>query len=76
MDDFACAMFGPVLFVTLSFYGMQFLPLQPLYGDDYQVVSLSVFAAGDCHCCCSHMSPSILPIQAKHTGALAYAVTY
>ncbi|KAA6426345.1 MAG: hypothetical protein FRX49_03456 [Trebouxia sp. A1-2] len=38
VDDFACALFGPVLFVTLSYYGLQFLPLDPLYGEDYQVV--------------------------------------
>ncbi|KAL0048358.1 hypothetical protein WJX82_001548 [Trebouxia sp. C0006] len=37
VDDFGCALFGPVLFVTLSYYGLQFLPLDPLYGDDYQV---------------------------------------
>ncbi|KAL0027712.1 hypothetical protein WJX79_010889 [Trebouxia sp. C0005] len=37
VDDFACALFGPVLFVTLSYYGLQFLPLDPLYGEDYQV---------------------------------------
>lgn len=41
MDDFACALFGPVLFVTLSYYGLQFLPLDPLYGEDYQVVCLA-----------------------------------
>jgi len=40
VDDFGCALFGPVLFVTLSYYGLQFLPLDPLYGDDYQVVCL------------------------------------
>lgn len=38
VDDFGCALFGPVLFVTLSYYGIQCLPLDPLYGDDYQVV--------------------------------------
>ena len=41
MDDFGCALFGPVLFVTLSYYGLQFLPLDPLYGDDYQVVRVA-----------------------------------
>lgn len=39
VDDFGCALFGPVLFVTLSFYGLQFLPLDRLYGDDYQVAN-------------------------------------
>jgi len=41
VDDFGCALFGPVLFVTLSYYCMQFLPLDPLYGDDYQVVCVA-----------------------------------
>ncbi len=41
VDDFGCALFGPVLFVTLSYYGLQFLPLDPLYGDDYQVVCVT-----------------------------------
>lgn len=40
VDDFGCALFGPVLFVTLSYYGIQCLPLDPLYGDDYQVMNL------------------------------------
>ena len=39
MDDFACALFGPAIFVTFSYYVTQFLPLtEPIYGDDYQVV--------------------------------------
>ena len=37
MDVLACANFGPVLFVTLSYYTMRLLPIQdPIYGDDYR----------------------------------------
>lgn len=40
MDDFACALFGPAIFVTFSYYVTQFLPLtEPIYGDDYQVMN-------------------------------------
>lgn len=38
MDDFACAMFPLVLFVSYSYYLISSLPLQHLYGEDYQVV--------------------------------------
>ena len=65
VDDFGCALFGPVLFVTLSYYGTQCLPLNPLYGEDYQVVrtrlktcgslcKLTVFSAALQLYCCSH----------------------
>ena len=37
MDVLACANFGPVLFVTLSYYTMRLLPIQePIYGEDYR----------------------------------------
>lgn len=49
VDDFGCALFGPVLFVTLSYYGVQRLPLDPLYGDDYQVVQIARTARFPCH---------------------------
>lgn len=39
IDDLGCAVFGPVLFVTLSFYCVELLPMNPLYGDDYQVMN-------------------------------------
>ena len=46
MDDFGCALFGPILFVTLSYYGTQCLPLNPLYGEDYQVVRIKFKKCG------------------------------
>lgn len=49
VDDFGCAVFGPVLFVTLSYYGIQCLPLGPLYGDDYQVMSLFHYDQPACY---------------------------
>ena len=37
VDVLACANFGPVLFVSLSYYTMRLLPIQePIYGDDYR----------------------------------------
>ena len=36
VDVLSCANFGPVLFVTLSYYTLKALPVQgPIYGDDY-----------------------------------------
>lgn len=62
VDVLACANFGPVLFVTLSYYTMRLLPIQePIYGDDYrfQVLPAGVNPLEDgvrlgrpaCHAC-------------------------
>lgn len=74
VDDFGCALFGPVLFVTLSFYGLQFLPLDRLYGDDYQVVCV---ASSALYLLCLLFVGSLCPLLPTRTGfqKSAYAAT-
>ena len=74
VDDFGCALFGPVLFVTLSFYGLQFLPLDRLYGDDYQVVCV---ASSALYLLCLLFVCSSCPLLPTRTGfqKSAYAAT-
>lgn len=58
VDDFACAIFPPVLFVSFSYYLILYLPLEALYGDNYQVVRVRQLCV---QCCClisCHLSVS------------------